>query len=74
MNNEEHAVVNTDLYSEFEKNIEKGKFILAKKEKFFLTTFSKLKCAEYTDKMLVLGYANCHFMMKRIDKDEITDI
>ena len=57
------------VYSAYVISMVQNEKVLAKKEKFFLTTFSKLKCAEYTDKMLVLGYANCHFMMKRIDKD-----
>ena len=60
--------------SEFELNIGKGRFILAKKHKFFLKKFSRLKCAEFCNKTLVMGYADGHYFMRRIEGDEIIEI
>ncbi|KRX01618.1 WD40-repeat-containing domain [Pseudocohnilembus persalinus] len=66
-----------DFFSPFEQQIVKGgRFILAKKHKFYQKQFSKLKSCEYHQglSLLILGYKHSNYTLHKIQDDQIADI
>ncbi|MFO0131684.1 MAG: hypothetical protein ACK52J_04135 [bacterium] len=63
------------LYSNFEKEINKGRFILEKKHHFFLNN-ARLNSAEYYEplNLFIIGFKNGAFGIHNLIDNEITEI
>lgn len=65
-----------EFYSPFEREVTKGRFILAKKHKFYQKQFSKLKSCQFHAglSLLVLGYKHSNYTLHKIEDETIADI
>jgi len=60
-----------EYYSEFEKNSDKGRWILATKKQFYQEgAWLKSATVSHKEKLLILGYQNGFFGLYRYDQQE----